>query len=87
MADEFEIGKEEIVVFLLNQTFDESVLEKVEFFILLHAKKNINRPNFPHWKYSRFDLVLLDNEVYFSYSRFTKQNVSYLCHVFGVHIP
>ena len=27
-------------------------------------KENNNRPNFSYWKYSRFDLVLLDDEVY-----------------------
>ena len=87
VADEFEIGKEKIAVFLLSQTFDESVLGEVNFFILLHAQKNNNRSNFSYWKYSRFDLVLLDHEVCFSYCRFTKQNISYFCHVFGVPIP
>ena len=37
-ADEFEIGEEDIAVFLLNQVFDEGVLEEEEYFILLHAK-------------------------------------------------
>ena len=53
-----------IAVFLLGKTFHESVLDEVKLFILLHAQENNNRPNFPYWKYSRFDLVLLDNEVY-----------------------
>ena len=52
-----------IAVFLLGKTFHESVLDEVKLFILLHAQENNNRPNFPYWKYSRFDLVLLDNEV------------------------
>ena len=30
VADEFEIGKEDIAVFLLNQVFDEGVLEEEE---------------------------------------------------------
>ena len=87
VADEFEIGKEKVSVFLLSQTFDESVLDEVNFFLLLHAQKNNNQSNFSYWKYSRFDSVLLDDEVCFSYSRFTKKNISYFCHVFGVLIP
>ena len=30
VADEFEIGEEDIAVFLLNQVFDEGVLEEEE---------------------------------------------------------
>ena len=39
VADEFEIGEEEMAVFL-NQAFDEGVLNQEGFLILLHAKDN-----------------------------------------------
>ena len=64
VPDEFEIAKEEIAVFLPGKKFHESVLDEVKIFILSHAKENNNRPNFSYWKYSRLDLVLLDDEVY-----------------------
>ena len=64
VPDEFEIAKDDIAVFLPGITFHEIVLDKVKLFILLHAQENNNRPIFPYWKYSRFDLVLLDDEVY-----------------------
>ena len=64
VPDEFEIAKDDIAVFLPGIIFYEIVLDKVKLFILLHAQKNNNRPIFPYWKYSRFDLVLLDDEVY-----------------------
>ena len=64
VLDEFEIAKDDIAVFLPGIIFYEIVLDKVKLFILLHAQENNNRPIFPYWKYSRFDLVLLDDEVY-----------------------
>ena len=47
-ADEFEIGKEEISVYFLNQTFDERVFDEAESFKLLHAQESNNRSNFPY---------------------------------------
>ena len=46
IADEFEIGEEEMAVFLLHQAFDEGALDEEEFFLLLHTEDNNNRPNF-----------------------------------------
>lgn len=60
VGDEFEIGEEEMAVFL-NQAFDEGVLNQEGFLILLHAKGNKNWPNFPFWNYARFGLELLDD--------------------------
>ena len=60
VADEFEIGEEEMAIFL-NQAFDEGVLNQEGFLILLHAKDNKNWPNFPFWNYARFGLELLDD--------------------------
>ena len=47
VADEFEIGEEEMAVFLLLQAFDEGVVDEEEFFLLLHTEHNNNRSNFP----------------------------------------
>lgn len=43
VADEFEVGEEEMVVFLRNKTSDEDVWDEEEFFILFHAEDNNNR--------------------------------------------
>ena len=48
VAEEFEVGTDEISVFSLNQTFDESVFDEAESFKLLHAQESNNRPNFPY---------------------------------------
>ena len=40
VAAEFEIGKEEVTVFLLNQAFDEGMLDEEKFLYCLHAENN-----------------------------------------------
>ena len=44
VADEFEIGDEELTVFLLNQTFHEGVSDEEELFILSHTENNNDLP-------------------------------------------
>ena len=42
IADKLEIGKDEMAVFLLNETFGEGVLDEEEYFTLLHAEYHNN---------------------------------------------
>ena len=77
-----------MVVFLLNQTFDEGAFwTKSNFFILLHAEQKIiktDRIFHIGWKYIKFNWKLLDGEEYLSDFWFNKQDMIYLCQVFGL---
>lgn len=85
VADQFEIGEEEMTVFLLNQAFGEGMLDKEDILISLHAEYGNKQSNIPHWKHAKFGLELLDVEKYMSDFRFTKQSIVSLCHVYGIH--
>ena len=67
-----------MAIFSLKHTFDEGVFDKEEYFILFHTVNNNNCPNFPYWKYTRFDWKLLDEEVCLSSLHFIKPNISCL---------
>ena len=56
------LGEEEMVVVLLNQTFDARMLHKQQFFMKFYKEDNNNRRSFPYWKHARFDLELLDGK-------------------------
>ena len=85
VAYEFEIDKEEMAMFLLNMTFDRSVLDEEEFSYCYMQKIRINGKT-SYWKYGRFYLELLDDDECFCWILFwfAKQDIIIrLCCIFG----